>query len=216
MIKVCKRCGHMKALEDFSAALSNKDHYANTCKPCVAEKNKAYWKTPFGCMSKTFVTQKHSSVVRGHPLPAYTLEELFAWAINKGLNQLIAVWKSSNYSKSLSPSVDRLDANIPYTLDNIRMVTWQDNNSKAYEDRKKCAHITKQNRLIHQLDLDGIFIKEFGSISAASRETGIARVPINYVCLGKKHCNTAGGFKWVYAGKKQNDNIYQRTNHAIQ
>lgn len=169
------------------------------CKPCTVLRNTEYWRTPNGRISQIFAIQTVCSRQRKQEAPAYSRKELTTWAYQHGLDALWTSWRDSGYLKELTPSVDRLDPNYGYTLQNIRLVTWTENNEKAYEDRKSCKHITKQNRLVNQLDLAGNVIKTFGSISAASRETGVARVPINYVCLGKKSCYTAGGFKWAYA-----------------
>ena len=95
--------------------------------------------------------------------------------------------------------MDRLDANYGYSFGNIRLVTWAKNNEKAYEERKTNLHVTKQNRKVRQLALDGFFIKEFDSVASAGRETGIQRTNINAICSGKPQYKSVGGFLWEYA-----------------
>lgn len=198
MAKKCKRCENIKSNDDFSISRQNKDGYSNLCKACVVLRNMEYWRTEVGRISQIFAVQTSCSRQRNHPKPTYTRSELLAWAYSNGLNTLWESWRNSGYQKELTPSVDRENPNVGYSLKNIRLVTWTENNEKAYEDRKNCIHITKQNRKIKQLSLDGKLIAEYGSISAAARATGIGRVPINSVCRGVKNTHTAGGFKWEY------------------
>jgi len=199
MGKVCKVCAVLKDLCDFSKGPSNKDGYVTTCKSCISKRNKEYWRTPLGRLSQIYTAQVQVSKARKHPQPAYSKNELEDWAYLNGYSQLHAAWVLSNYQKDLCPSVDRLDPTIGYSLTNIRIVTWKDNNDKAYSDRKHCLHITKQNRKVRQCSLDGKEIAVFGSIANAARSTGITRININDVCRGKSHCKTAGGYVWQYA-----------------
>lgn len=199
MQKKCKSCEQLKLFDAFSKARGNRDGHNNVCKPCVVLRNTLYWRTPRGRMSQTLVIQRANSVVRGHALPDYTLPQLTSWAIQNGLEQLIEQWAASGYVKDLTPSVDRLDDAEGYSLSNIRLVTWKENNDKMYADRKSCVRITRQNRKVEQLDTAGNVLAVFDSIAFAARSTGITRININDVCRGKKHCLTAGGFYWRYA-----------------
>ena len=199
MVKTCNRCNTEKGLDYFSVSQRNKDGYSCICKSCVAERNKEYWRTPKGRISQIFATQVTNSKQRKHPSPKYTRKTLTDWAYQNGLCVLHRQWKDSGYLKEYVPSVDRIDPTKEYSLDNIRLVTWKENNEKAYEDRKTCRHITKQNRRIRQLDMAGKLISTFDSISSASRLTGITRININDVCRKKAHCKSAGGYIWEYA-----------------
>ena len=198
-MKNCKRCKQLKALDAFSKASANSDGHSHTCKPCVVDRNREYWRTPEGRMSQIYAIQTVSSKERGHPPPQYSRKELTVWAFNQGLVELVTAWADSGYSKDLAPSVDRLDDSKGYSFSNIRLVTWQENNEKMYADRKVCNRITRQNRKVQQLDEVGNVLATFDSIAFAARSTGITRININDVCRGKKHCLTAGGFYWRYA-----------------
>ena len=183
----------------FSVQRSNKGGYSHVCKACVVLRNAEYWRTPPGRISQIFAVQGVCSRQRNHPPPAYSRKELTDWAISQGLFALCDAWRNSGYEKALSPSVDRLDSNQGYAIGNIRLVTWAENNEKAYEDRKTCAHITRQNRKVRQLTLNGTPIKVFDSVASASRETGIQRTNINAMCSGKPQYKSVGGFLWEYA-----------------
>lgn len=199
MGKLCNRCSEIKSHDLFSISRSNKGGYSHLCKVCVVQRNMEYWRTPIGRMSQTYAVQAVNSRQRKHPPPAYSRKELTEWAINQGLFTLADAWRDSGYKKELSPSVDRHDPNQGYTLENIRLVTWAENNEKAYEDRKSCKHVTRQNRKVRQLALDGTTIKIFDSVASASRETGIQRTNINAMCSGKPQYKSVGGFLWEYA-----------------
>lgn len=198
MSKRCKRCETLKPLEDFSVSRSNKGGYATICKACVVLRNQEYWRTPVGRMSQIYATQVMNSKARKHDRPAYTRAELTAWAFKNGLDALHLAWMDSGYEKDLIPSVDRLEPTQPYSLTNIRLVTWKENNDKAYEDRKTGRHITKQNRRVEQLTLDGEHVAYYPSIAAAARATGIQRTNINAMCMGKPR-TAVGGYLWRHA-----------------
>lgn len=199
MSKKCNRCEEIKDEGLFSKASGNKSGYSTMCKACVVQRNKEYWRTPPGRISQIFAVQTVTSRQRKHPAPAYTRAELLTWAYQNGLQTLWEIWRLSDYQKELIPSVDRHDPTKGYSIGNIRLVTWSENNDKAYEDRKSCRHVTKQNRKVNQLDHGGNVIASFDSISDASRKTGITRININDVCRKKVHRLSAGGFGWEYA-----------------
>jgi hypothetical protein len=85
---------------------------------------------------------------RGHPPPCFSAAiDLHAWAISRGLEQLWSTYESSGYPRDLRPSVDRLDNAKPYTLDNIRLVTWRENldawnrSEQAIENGRRSARL---------------------------------------------------------------------------
>ncbi len=65
------------------------------------------------------------------------------------------------------------------------------------------SHIGKPQpwlrKRVHQLDLDGIFIREFPSITEASRFCGFKRPNGNIVSAASGNQKTAYGYKWRYA-----------------
>lgn len=194
--KKCVKCNNIKILTEFSLANSNADGYNNTCKKCVAIRTRAYYKTLPGVITRIYNGEKQASKDRNHPMPTYTKKELSLWLYDNGIEKIYLIWKSSKYQKNLSPSVDRLNSTLPYTFNNIRLVTWKDNNEIAYIERKNCKRITKQCKEINQLTLNDEIIQTFGSIAHAARETGFCRTNINFAC--KKGRDIAHGYKWEY------------------
>jgi hypothetical protein len=170
----------------------------------VVIKNTLYWQTPYGRISYIRNSQKTSSKTRGHALPTYSQNELFDWAIDNNLFALCAAWEASGFNKDLAPSIDRKDVTLGYSFENIRLVTWKENNDAQYADRKTCKVITRQNRSVEQLSMDGELIEVHKSIAAAARATGAVRTNINCMCTGTNPAiKSVGGFLWRYAEKEQ-------------
>lgn len=51
-------------------------------------------------------------------------------------------------------------------------------------------------RSVRKFSLEGEFLKEYPSIKAAAKETGLPHSSISFCCSGRYH--TAGGYKWKY------------------
>lgn len=97
-------------------------------------------------------------------------------------------WENNNFIKEKSPSIDRINPHIGYTIDNIQMVTWKENFEKSKKEKKgaKKVNMIKDNKII----------KTFNSVTEASLLTGVCLSNIA-LCAGKKR-GMAGGFKWEY------------------
>jgi len=155
-----------------------------------------YQKTKKGIVTVIYNSQKQSSKRRGHPMPSYTLKELRQWMYSqKEFHELYDQWKASGYDRWLKPSCDRLDDYKPYTLDNLRVVTWKDNNRRSHRDMKNGVN-NKQSKTVLQFTLNGEFVAEYYSMHNAERLTGILEGGISNVCRGVR--KTAGGFIWKF------------------
>lgn len=195
--KNCKKCLNVKSLTEFSKSTGNKDGYSHQCKECKAEHSRNYYKTLPGVVTRIYNNELQASKQRKHLAPSYNKQELSDWLYKQDLSSLFNTWVKSNYDKNLSPSVDRINSTKGYSFDNIRLVTWQENNDVAYEERKICKRITQQCKKIEQLTLNGRHVKTYLSQAHAARETGFCRTNINHTCQG--HRETAHGFLWRYA-----------------
>ncbi len=198
--KTCRICKESKKLNEFSLASGNLGGYNHRCKRCVADHAKIYYKTLPGLITHIYNNEKQASRDRGHVAPRYTKKELISWLYKQNIQRQYTLWENSGYLKDLRPSIDRLNSTQPYTMRNIRLVTWKENNDAAYSERKSCKRVTAQCRSIHQLDETGNIINTFKSIALASRETGIQRTNINAACSGKI-THKAGGYYWKYKDK---------------
>lgn len=204
--KTCKNCEQLKEFSEFSKAPSNRDGYVSICKACVVIRNTLYWRTPKGRISHIINTQRLTSKVRGHAPPAYTVDELYEWAISQGLETLCAAWAAQGHPKDLAPSIDRLDVTKGYDFGNIRLVVWWVNNAAQYTDRKSCKVVTRQNREVNQYSLSGELIATYKSIAAAARATGAVRTNINCMCSGTNPAiKSVGGFIWKYADIREKE-----------
>lgn len=68
----------------------------------------------------------------------FTKEEFFEWSKKSAFTELYKVWVASGFDKWLSPSLDRMNPNLPYFISNLRWVTWEENWKKGvFEDHRK-------------------------------------------------------------------------------
>ena len=193
--KTCSRCKEDKELSDFGKLKASKDGLRPACKECSLAWYKEYAKTKTGLVRKMYNQQLKSSRKRGHPEPSYNCKELTKAILDMPLfNKLYKEWVSSGYDKDLIPSIDRDDNLLPYTEDNITLMTWGENNRKYHKDVYEGN--STQCRPVTQLTLDGKFIREFKSISIAGRALGISNGFISDACSGRY--KTAKGYKFMY------------------
>lgn len=193
-MKECIKCGIIT--NDFHIKNSNKDGLHNECKNCRNESVREYQKTKNGLITEIYSHQKLSSKQRNHLMPTYTKLELKVWCFAQKLfHELYDNWKSSNYQNDLIPSVDRLNDYSGYSLDNIQLMTWRENEQKGHNDMKNGIN-NKNSKSVLQYDLKENFIKEFYSVSEAGRQVGIYKTSISQCCNGL--IKTSGGFKWKF------------------
>ena len=119
--------------------------------------------------------QKSSSKKRGHPLPAYTADELYDRLENDFVfNLLYTNWINSGRIKDMRPSIDRLDDFKPYTFDNIQIVTFKENNNKSHLMSKEGATVNSNVVKIDVYLVDGTLIDTTHSLMEASRKYNVA------------------------------------------
>lgn len=185
--KKCAKCNVFKPINNFYKHFWNKDKRSGSCKNCDKEKVIARYRTKTGLITHIYSNQKIDSIARGHNPPAYTKQVLSDWFFEQGnFILLYNNWVDSNYSKRLTPSVDRLNDNLGYSLDNIQLITWRENNIKG---------INKSKVKVNKFGLDGAFIKTYNSITLAKLKTGAGS--ISECCRGK--VSKSGNFLWKYA-----------------
>jgi len=194
IMKKCKTCKEIKFLSEFHKNKYYKDGLNYFCKECSRERTKKYKKTKEGLVSSIYGSQRQKSKLRGHKPPNYTNLELRDWMFSQtNFKELYDNYINNDYDVSLKPSCDRIDDYKGYSFDNIRLVTWGENQKRYYNDVKNGIN-NKRSKAIMQYTLDGVFIKEYYSHRKASRETGISASCICYCCNGTTQ--RAGGFKW--------------------
>ena len=192
--KKCTICKIIKELKFFNKNKSKFDRYGTECKPCSSLYNINYRRTKIGLIGQIYSHQKSKSKKRNHIPPTYTKQELKDWLFSKPLfHKLFKEWESSSYDTNLTPSIDRKDDYVGYTIDNIQIMTYKCNTIKGGIDRFLGIN-KKPLKAVIQLTKDNKIVAEFYSIAKAFRSTGIYQ--ISACCLGKR--KTAGGFIWKF------------------
>ena len=180
--KICNTCGIEKSINQFKKAKSCKDGYMNKCKDCLAKDDLAKRRTIDGVIQQMYNSQIQASKKRGHSLPQYTKEELKQWLFNDtDFVTKYNDWVNSNYNKNKKPSVDRINPNKGYTLDNIQLLTWENNKRKGHLDIKNGID-NRRNKKVYCYDMDGVFVKEFYSVSETARQLQLSQGNITH-CL---------------------------------
>lgn len=196
MVKKCSICKIEKNVDLFGKRSLSKDGLRSECKKCKSNLDLKTRRTKKGLIAELFHTQKQKSKKRNMPLPNYNIQSLTHWVFSKKIFHILYKnWEKNNYSQALRPSIDRIDDYKPYTFNNIQILTWKQNQEKAVKDAVS-GKTRKTLKPIVQLSLNNKPIKEYYSISQASRELSINLSSI-VNCL-KGRYKTSGGFKWKY------------------
>ena len=192
-MKTCTICKESLPKTIFSKNSSRKDGLRDACKVCVVEQLRSYSGKLYGI----FNNQQSNSRKRNHPAPNYSREAFCVWAVSNGYALLHANWVASGYLRKYAPSTDRLDDALPYSLSNLRLVTWKENDDKAHQDFIS-GKLISNHTAVKQFDAYGKHIATYPSQHAAQRITGISQGNIGMVCKQNTSRETAGGFKWEY------------------
>ena len=146
-------------------------------------------------ITRIYCNQKNNSKRRGHNPPTYSKQDLKDWLYSsEKFHHLFHLWENSNYDPSLRVSIDRVDDSLPYSMGNIQVSTWGENNSKGNCHRKN-GTIKSQNKEVEQV-FDGVVVATYHSMSEAERQTGIPNSSISQCCNNK--CTHAGGYEWKF------------------
>jgi hypothetical protein len=195
-IKKCNQCHIEKPHSEYSISRAAKDGMQYTCKFCDKKRKALHRRTKQGVIKTIYSTQRKSSKYRNHPLPTYSRSELKEWVFSQPIfHELFDRWAESGYDKWVKPSCDRLDDYKGYSLDNIQLMTWEENSIKGHQDRINGVN-NKMSKAVSQYSMSGELVNTFYSQHHAERETGIKRQIINKCCSGKR--NHAGGFVWKH------------------
>ena len=129
--KICTSCKQFKKESCFGYSSCHKDGLRYVCKICDNTRRRIYNRTEKGLINRIFAGQLNASKKRGHLPPSYSKEEFLVWILSqKKFHDMYSEWKQLDYPKSHSPSVDRKDDCLGYTIDNIQLMTWIENDYK--------------------------------------------------------------------------------------
>ena len=164
--KTCYTCKQEKLTIDFHSNKAKKDGLNHKCKGCVNQASRDFNKIH----TRMYGNQVSHSKTRGHPRPTYSAADLKTWLHTQPLfAELYAAYKDSGYNKSLVPSVDRTDPDKPYTISNIKLMSFLDNMKRNAETQG----INSQVPVWQICSISGEFIAAFESIAEAGKVTGI-------------------------------------------
>lgn len=168
------------------------------CKNCHKESIVKTKRTPIWLLSHMYSNQIKSSKRKWYKLPDYSRAELLIWAtsqlnFNKLFNNRVKSW----YNTMLIPSWDRLNDYKPYTLSNLRLVTWWENNKKAHKDMVSCIN-NKSKRAVFWISIDNWNRVDFISIKDAWDKLWINKWGISQCCRGNPRYSHAWRYIWKY------------------
>ena len=205
-MKNCSKCKTKKPVSEFQKQKSATSGYRSSCKECSYSATIEWNRSPKGIVTRLWHKHNSRSKQRGHTEPEYTREWLADYVLNhKDFDSLYLKYVESGYDKYLIPSVDRLDDNIGYTKDNIRLVSFMENMEHCYSAARKKEHDNKgwdngaltPHRAVVQLTLSGDYVNAFISVSEAARSVvGASNSKIPMACSGKR--KTHAGYRWAY------------------
>ena len=152
MDKQCSKCKKMLTIECFPRNKKYKTGYEGVCLECkrsqcklrhkryylkhsdkVSTKNRTYKRSLEGKAVRMWndITKrvtKHPAYAPRGVRSELTREEFISWILNDSqYKECYNKWVKEDYKLSSSPSVDRIDTEGHYTLDNIRVVSLQVN-----------------------------------------------------------------------------------------
>ena len=191
-VKVCPKCDKKKPQSEFYKYTQTKSGFSCYCKTCLKKKSSDYLKTRKGLSIKIYNGQKTSSKRRNHPMPNYTLSQFQDWFFSQpNFESLYIKWVGSDYKKELIPSVDRLKDELPYTLNNIRLVSFLENHKKQFN---KIAELRAKE--VFKFSLDGVLLESYPTLKKAAQENNMLKSSISMCCNGTR--NTSGGYRWSF------------------
>jgi hypothetical protein len=199
-IKTCPVCGENKNICEFHRRRNKKKNGYRypLCKTCHNKNSAEDAKGFKGLTLRIFHAQCASSKKRGHNIPSYTINELRLWILNNPeFNKIYQEWIDSGYKKNNRPSIDRLDNNLGYSFDNIRLTNWNENvKAAAYDSKHGIGPCGIKCKGIIQKNIKGEEVAQYISTREAERICRIDHGDISRCANGK--IDFAGGYIWEF------------------
>lgn len=196
--KRCSKCKKEKQLSEFYKDKAQTSGLRPDCKECVRLGDR----TKIGRIRQIYNGQRSHRKFKGLDLPTYNFNEFKEWVLSQDVyHNIYDKWVESGYKKSESPSVDRINNHIGYTIKNIQIMTWADNFKKSNVDIRRGDIITKNlwgggNRSIIGKNLKTGEVRDFISLSEAKRELGVQTGNVAKVLKGQRPHTLNWSFKY--------------------
>jgi len=179
-MKKCNKCLQYKKLNNFYKGKFYKDGFITICKLCIKKKdiNKykdCQWIRHFRNLKARCNNPKNNRYY------CYGRRGIKCMITEK---ELKFIWFRDNAYNLKKPSIDRINNDGNYELNNCRFIELN-------------RHLSKhKSKVVLQSDLNNKFIKEFKSVHNASQKLNIHENAISN--CARNETKTSGKFKWRY------------------
>jgi len=200
--KKCAKCQKLFPMESFTKDRLRLDGRNPRCLPCQklvpsrVTGTVEYFRTHvWNSINRRTINGKHpgrekkiQSYFKKGILLQITKEQFWQWC-EDNRNTIL-----SYYRLNQTPSIDRIDSNGHYSIENIRI--------KSYDENRRAGILNASHSL--KKKVFGINIKDGSKIQfeslAKAEQYGFSRSKISRVALGKGRSHK--GFRWTYEEKK--------------
>ena len=142
-------------------------------------------------------SQMLSGCVNGN---GYILVVLFKHGVGKNFNVHRLVADAFIPNPENLPQINHIDGDkINNFVDNLEWVDQRENQLHAFRTGLQTAYRSydcKLSMTVIQMNMNYMYLREYGSTMDAERDTGIANGNISGCCRGEK--KSAGGYRWMY------------------
>lgn len=132
-MRTCKVCCVTKTVDSFYPCGKNKEgvlRYALTCISCTKVKSKVYYELKYSSTLAKAKDLLKNSKQKNKEGREFDIDlDFLVEKLDKGVCEVTGIAfsyerKRSGSTNKFAPSVDRLDSNLGYTKDNVRVVIW--------------------------------------------------------------------------------------------
>lgn len=182
LARICKSCKNLFYSKNKERILLKRKEVHASNKESINNKKRDYHKTKDGHISLMLSSIKqrceNPNTKRYHRYGGRGIKNLIS------REDISFLWDRDNASSLKIPSIDRINNDGDYVLDNCQIIEKWCNASKEMKKRQ-----------VSQIDTDGNIIKVWESLAEAGRN-GFQPQNIYHCCQGKRPSHK--GFKWKY------------------
>lgn len=187
MKKTCTKCKELKDLDCFYKRKKHKDGLRYICKQCSYVISRKYTRTRHGKIMVMYSAAK----ARCRSKDAYkdrevemSISEFTEFVKTTEYYKIFNTWVDSGYKKMLSPSIDRIDNDKGYTINNIQIIPLIDNIKK---DIGKSWHGGRKGKLKNSdiIRIRKLYGEQEYTQENLAKEFGVAQSTIHCIVTRK-------------------------------